>query len=183
MGGVYPRTPPSTIASPTFRLLLDRYLGRVAQLNRDRGARRKGRRISATGYNGGRSGAGANRPTDSRAFGAAEDAAEDGAADCANANLGRALAAGGVAFTVDRLSLNRQRAVCQHDRREADAEPRAIAHLAAALDEDHLSARFRAGRNHDPVADLHIARHPCDHLVFDTGGLAAHGRLDLQPDH
>src|SRR2546430_3563636 len=56
------------------------------------------------------------------------DAAEDGAPDGAAADLRRALAAGAVAFTVDGVGVERHtRAVREHDRREADAEPRLLA--------------------------------------------------------
>ena len=92
----------------------------------------------------------ADRAADRRALAAAEDRAEDRAADRRAADLRGARAGRRLAFAEDRLGLQRQLgAVGEHERVEADAEPRPLLHLAAAIDERHR-ADARASRPESP---------------------------------
>ena len=116
-------------------------------------------------------------------FAPPEDAADDGAANRAAANLRGALTGNRVAFAIDRVGLERDpRAVGEHDRGEPDAEPRAFLQASAALDQRDLAVRRRAGGNRDAIADAHVAGDARQHFVLDAGALAADRRLDLQSD-
>ena len=108
--------------------------------HRQRRSGRQRRVIAISGHDRGCAGAGADRSTDRRALGATENATDDRASDRSAADLRGALAAGRIAFAIDRLGVQRQsRSVRQDDGREPDAESGALAHLAAALDQRHFA--------------------------------------------
>jgi len=102
----------------------------------------------------------------------------------AAADACRAPVAALVAVSIDRLGRDRQlRAVGQRERVEADAEPRAFAQLAAALDHDDRPQCVRARGNHHAAAHADVANHPGVHAVFHARALAAEGGFRLQSNH
>ena len=123
---------------------------RLAQADGQRRARGEHRRVPPAGHHCRRPAGCTNRPADGRAFAAAEDGPQDGAAHGRAAHLGRAFIAGRLAFAVDRLGVDRHPGVVGQDERvEAHADARGGLHLAAALDLDHRPEHPRTGRNDD----------------------------------
>ncbi len=120
----------------------------------------------------GRAGGGAG----DRALAAAENRAEHRAADRRAADLARALARRRIAFTVDRFGAQRHLASArQHHGVEADPEPRALLHLAAALDERHRADHARAGRHRQPSVRIDVARDARIDAIFEPRPFAADG--------
>ena len=115
----------------------------------------KRRRVAVAGHDGRGAAGRAGRAADDRALAAAEDRAEHRAADRGAADLARAFVGRAIAVAVDRLGAQRHlAAVGQHQRVEADAEPGAFLHFAAALDERDGPDHARAGRDrHASVGD------------------------------
>src|SRR4029079_8258994 len=103
------------------------------------GPRGRLRVFAPPGHNGPGARACADSAANRRAFGAAENAPDDRAADGAAADLRGALASGRVAFAHHRFGVTRNpRAVCQHDRGEAHAKTRPIFQAATAFHERDL---------------------------------------------
>ena len=70
--------------------------------------------------------------------------------------------------TTESVRMLEPRAVGQHDRVEADAEPGALLHLAAALDFHHRALHDRAGGNRHAIADADVARDARFDAIFDA---------------
>ena len=76
------------------------------------------------------------------------------------ADLRRRRSSRRLAVAVQRFRLNRHaQAVGEDDGVEANAQARTSLELAAGLDERHVAFESRAGRQHGPAIDDHVARH------------------------
>ena len=185
MGGVYPRTPPCTIASPaepTISTSPPSPLRRLVQPNRD-GAP-------------GDSVAGLRPP----AITAADPAPPPmeppmaaplapprmppmmSAANRAAANLGCALTARRVTFPIDRLGLNRQRAVGETiDVKRTPSRARSFS-LPPRSTRVTFPCAFAPAGMATLIADFDVTRDAGDDRVFDARRFAADGGLDLKAD-